>query len=62
MKNKKGFISTSLIYSLFLVFIAIVVSVVVVYSSRRLLLVEIKNDIRENRGNKEKVIRKTNRI
>lgn len=44
--NKKGFISTSVVYSFFLVFIAIVLSIIAAYSSRRMLLLEIKEDIR----------------
>jgi len=46
MKNNKGFISISVVYSFFLVFIAIVMSVILAYSSRRLMLNEIKNDVR----------------
>ena len=44
--NKKGFISTAVIYSFFLVFIAIVIGIVVSYSNRRILLSTIKNDAR----------------
>ena len=44
--NKKGFISTAVIYSFFLVFIAIVIGIVVSYSNRRILLSAIKDDAR----------------
>jgi len=44
--NKKGFISISVVYSFFLVFIAIVLSIIAAYYSRRLMLLEVKKDIR----------------
>ena len=44
--NKKGFISISVVYSFFLVFIAIVLSILAAYSSRRYMLIGIKDDIR----------------
>lgn len=49
--NKKGFISTALVYSFFLVFIAIILSVIIAYSSRRIMLSHIKDDTRKNIGN-----------
>jgi len=48
MKNNKGFISISVVYSFFLVFIAIVMSIIVVYSNRRVLINEVKNNIRDS--------------
>ena len=44
--NKKGFISISVVYSFFLVFIARVLSIIAAYYSRRLMLLEVKKDIR----------------
>lgn len=46
--NNKGFISISVVYSFFLVFLAIIVSIILIYSQRRILLNEVKKDIREN--------------
>lgn len=44
--NKNGFISTSIVYSFFLVFIAIIISIIAGYYSRRMMIMNIKNDIR----------------
>lgn len=46
--NKKGFISISVVYSFFLVFLAIIVSIILIYSQKRILLNEVKKDIRDN--------------
>ena len=45
--NKKGFISISVIYSFFLVFIAIILAILTSYSNRRLLMNELKKDAKE---------------
>ncbi len=46
MKNKNGFISISVIYSFFLVFIAIIAAIILLYSQRRLLMNAAKSDVR----------------
>ena len=48
MKNNRGFISVSIIYSFFLVFIAIVIGMVAIYVNRRIFMNEIENKIRES--------------
>lgn len=47
MKDNKGFISISIIYSFFFVFIAIIVGLLVQYISNRTLLNRIKEDARD---------------
>lgn len=47
MKKRKGFIATSLIYSFFLVFIAILVSIMANYTSTRVQLNRLKQDAKE---------------
>jgi len=44
--NKKGFISISVVYSFFLVFIAIIMGILAAYYNRRMMLVGVKEDIR----------------
>ena len=48
MKNNKGFISVSIIYSFFLVFIAIVIGMVAMYVNRRILINAVEEEIRES--------------
>ena len=48
MKNNKGFISVSIIYSFFLVFIAIVLGLVAMYTNRRILINKVEDEIRES--------------
>ncbi|MBR1413193.1 MAG: hypothetical protein IJ574_00790 [Bacilli bacterium] len=45
--KKKGFIATSLIYSFFLVFVAILVSIMANYTSTRVQLNRLKQDAKE---------------
>jgi hypothetical protein len=47
MKNKKGFIATSLIYSFFLIFLTLMVSVLTEYVHNRILLSSVKETIVE---------------
>lgn len=44
--NNKGFISISVVYSFLLVFIAIVFSIIAMYTSRRLSMFEIQKDVK----------------
>lgn len=48
MLNKKGFMSMSLVYSFFIVFIAIIISLLVGYSKNNALLNNIKDDIKSD--------------
>lgn len=48
MKRKKGFIAISLIYSFFLVFLMLMVSILGKSANNRILVGSIKNDIRED--------------
>ena len=46
MKNKKGFIATSVIYSFFLVFLMLMVTILTSSVNNRVLVGRIKEDIR----------------
>lgn len=44
--NKKGFISISVVYTFFLVFIAIILGIIAMYANRRIMILSIKDDVR----------------
>ena len=48
MKKKNGFIATSLIYSFFLVFITLFLTIIADYLQNKVLLNTIENDIKED--------------
>lgn len=48
MNNKKGFISTTVVYSFFFVFLMLLIVILTGYSSSRNLLKTIKNDVKED--------------
>lgn len=48
MKRKNGFIATSLIYSFFLVFITLFLTIIADYLQNKVLLNTIENDIKED--------------
>ena len=48
MKKKNGFIATSLIYSFFLVFITLFLTIIADYLQNKVLLNTIESDIKEN--------------
>lgn len=48
MKNKKGFIAISLIYSFFLVFLMVMISILAKYVNNRILVNALKNDIKSD--------------
>jgi len=54
MKNKKGFISMTLLYSFFIVFIAILLAIISNYVHNGNLLRQINNEIRESLENRIK--------
>lgn len=51
MKRKNGFIATSLIYSFFLVFITLFLTIIADYLQNKVLLNTIENDIKEDINN-----------
>jgi hypothetical protein len=53
--NKKGFIATSLIYSFFLIFCALLLSYISVYLHNKVLLTKITNEIKENLNNNKTI-------
>lgn len=46
MINKKGFISTSVIYTILIVFLLLLATLLLMYYNNRLLLTELKSDLR----------------
>jgi hypothetical protein len=46
MKNKKGFIATSIIFSFFIVFLLIITINLTAYAQNRILMNQIKKDIK----------------
>ncbi len=50
-KKKNGFIATSLIYSFFLIFLMVLLSIVATYSHNRIILSELKKSISNNLSN-----------
>ena len=59
MKNKKGFIATSLIYSFFLVFLMLMVTILTSSVSNRVLVGRIKDDIRSEIDGQESFVTST---
>lgn len=51
MKRKNGFIATSLIYSFFLVFITLFLTIIADYLQNKVLLNTIENDIKQDLNN-----------
>jgi len=58
MKNKKGFISMTLLYSSFIIFIALLLAILANYVHNGNLLRQINNEIRENLENRIKTSEK----
>ena len=46
MKDKKGFISMSLMYSFFIVFVALILALLVFYNNNRILVKKVQTEIK----------------
>ena len=58
MKNKKGFISMTLLYSFFLVFTALILGILANYVHNGNLLRQINDEIKESLENRIKITEK----
>ena len=48
MKNNKGFIAISIIFSFFIVFLMLITLVISTYGQNRILMNQVKKDIKAN--------------